>query len=96
MRLSILSLSWLQYIFQVLTTNSYDISNDAADWYRRVIREGKDWRVEPEITVPEIWPNCANDQNYPGEKSVSKIATKVKELTKIWQVGLKTDNRHTA
>ena len=80
--------------FSGVDNEFYDISNDAADWYRRVIREGKDWRVEPEITVPEIWPNCANDQNYPWENAVSKIATKVKELTKIWQIGLK--NRQQA
>ena len=72
----------------------YQHANDGADWYRRVIREGKDWSVYPEPTNPEIWPNCTNDQNYPWENAVSEIATKVKELTKIWQIGLK--NRQQA
>ena len=72
-----------------IDSDFYSISNEATDWYRRVIREGDSWSVYPEPTVPEIWPNCTNDQNYPWGKSVSKIATKVKELTKVWQIGLK-------
>ena len=72
----------------------YQEANNAADWYRRVIREGNDWDVFPEPTIPELWPNCTNDQNYPWEKAVSEIATKLRELTKIWQIGIK--NREQA
>ena len=60
----------------------------------RLEREGNDWDVFPEPTIPELWPNCTNDQNYPWEKAVSEIATKLRELTKIWQIGIK--NREQA
>ena len=72
----------------------YQEANNAADWYRRVIREGDSWNIFPKPTIPELWPNCTNDQNYPWEKTVSEIATELKELTKVWQVGIK--NREQA
>ena len=80
--------------FAGIDNDFYQEADDAVNWYRRVIREGKNWVVQPEPTVPEIWPNCTNDQNYPWEKAVSEIATELKELTKIWQIGLK--NREQA
>ncbi len=66
----------------------YQKANEAADWYRRIIREGDSWNIFPKPTIPELWPNCTNDKHYPWEKTVSEIATELKELTKIWQIGL--------
>ena len=65
--------------FQVLTTNSTMIFQMMQQIGTGRSSKGKDWRVEPEITVPEIWPNCANDpKNYPWRMQFLKLQLKSK------------------
>lgn len=67
----------------------YNMAEEAAKWYRWTYNEGADWEVYPKPSIPELWPNCTNNQNYPWEKAVSEIATQLKELTRVWQIGIK-------
>jgi hypothetical protein len=75
--------------FTGVDSEFYNMAEEAADWYRWAYNEGADWEVYPKPSIPELWPNCANDKNYPWEKTVSEIAAELKELTGVWQIGIK-------
>jgi hypothetical protein len=75
--------------FSNLDWEFYGYSEKAVDWYRRVRSEGANWDVFPSPTRPELWPNCKNDKSYPWANAKSEIGETLKDLTTIWQVGLK-------
>ena len=75
--------------FSDLDWEFYGHSEEAIDWYRRVQSEGANWDVFPSPTRPELWPNCKNDKSYPWANAKSEIGKKLKDLTTLWQVGLK-------
>ena len=72
------------FIFQKL--------NDGINWLRRLHDEGKNWKLLPEPSIPELYPNMCN--KYDGYFHELKIdyAERLKELTLIWNVGVKNRN----
>lgn len=64
------------------------------EWMRRVRAKGKEWVVLPEPSVPELYPNAANDSDFPWHNAKSVIAKEVEELTTLWNVGV--DKRNAA
>ena len=56
------------------------------DWLRRLRAEGAAWAPLPSPTVPELWPN-ANDDGFPWQDAISRIANSLDELTQLWWVG---------
>ena len=58
----------------------------ACDWLRRLRTEGAAWAPLPSPTVPELWPN-ANDDGFPWQNAISRIASSLDELTQLWWVG---------
>ena len=61
---------------------------DATNWIRRLRSEGAGWRVLPTPTVPEIYPDAGNQSDEPWHVAKRKIAEELKELTRLWQVGV--------
>ena len=68
--------------------------SQATDWVRRVRREGKQWSVLPEPTVPELRPNMKNGEDTPWSQAKGRIAEQLEDLTLLWYVGV--DKRHDA
>ena len=75
--------------FSDLDSEFYERSEEAIDWYRRIRSEGANWEAYPSPSRPELWPNCKNDKSYPWANAKSEIGETLKDLTTIWQVGLK-------
>jgi len=74
-----------------------DLVDSAANWIRRVRAEGKDWKVLPEPSIRELWPNTGDVSDFPWHAAKSYIATTLSDLTLLWQVGPdKRDNAQAA
>ncbi len=69
----------------------------ATEWIRRVRNEGSTWRVLPEPTVPELWPNMGDVMDFPWHAAKTSIGRSLFDLTRLWQVGPeKRDHAHQA
>ncbi len=64
-----------------------EIVNNAAEWIRRVRRDGVNWEALPEPTVEELRPNMRNNRDYPWHAAKATIATELNELTMLPRVG---------
>jgi len=66
-----------------------------AEWVRRARSEGSNWRVLPEPSIPELWPNMGQTSDFPWHEAKSKIASELSDLTLLWQVSAeKRDRAH--
>ena len=63
-------------------------AEEAADWIRKVRREGSAW-TESDLRSHNIWPNCNNTYDYPWHNAKMQIANNLDELTRVWQIGPK-------
>lgn len=62
----------------------------AVAWLRRVRQEGRGWRVLPQPSVTELWPNMNNDKSdYPWHDAKKQIAAALGEVTLVTNVSLK-------
>lgn len=68
--------------------------SQATDWVRRVRKEGGQWSVLPEPSMPELRPNMGNGEDSPWSQSKKQIAEQLEDLTLLWQVG--ADKRQDA
>ncbi len=64
-----------------------DRVKNAIDWLRRLRGQGSNWQVLPKPSVPELWPNMSNEEDFPWHKAKGEIADSLRELTKLWWVG---------
>lgn len=70
------------------------VVSEALEWVHRVRKEGANWSVLPEPTVPELRPNMKNMQDWPWSLAKKRIAKESEELTLLWNVGV--DKRRDA
>ena len=68
--------------------------SQATDWVRQVRKQGNQWSVFPNPSVPELRPNMGNDEDSPWSQSKKLIAERLDELTLLWYVGV--DKRQDA
>ena len=59
----------------------------AVDWMRRVRAEGHEWRVSPDPSVRELWPNMAHGQDGPWHHAKLQIARDLDDVTLLWRAG---------
>lgn len=64
-----------------------DGAHDACEWIRRVRREGNDWEILPDPSIPELYPNAGNFQDGPWHAAKRQIADDLEDVTLLWQVG---------
>ena len=57
------------------------LTGEAIDWIRRMRGEGAAWRVLPEPSVPELYPNARSGGDAPWHGATSRIAADLAELT---------------
>jgi predicted RecB family nuclease len=65
----------------------FELEAEAAEWVRRVRKEGHRWVVLPQPSIPELYPNPTNDQDGPWRHAKKQIAEELEDLTLLWQVG---------
>jgi hypothetical protein len=58
-----------------------ETASAALDWIRKLRREGAEWRVLPEPSVPELYPHARNTQDQPWRSAKSYLARELAELT---------------
>ena len=63
-----------------------EATDDAVEWVRRVRRDGEEWAVLPEPSLPELYPNGGNSENAPWHHTVARIAEELEDLTLLWNV----------
>lgn len=61
----------------------------AISWYRRCSTDGKDWKVLPSPSVPELYPNMCNRNCGRWSRAKRDIAIHLQELTLIWNISYK-------
>ena len=66
---------------------------EACGWIRRVRKEGQSWDVVPEPTIPELQPNMSSTADQPWHRAKSEINDQLKDLTSLWDVGVKKRNK---
>ena len=64
-----------------------EVADQAAEWIRRVRKEGGDWDVLPKPSVPELFPDATNQEDEPWSAAKRRIANELEDLTLLWQVG---------
>lgn len=62
---------------------------EAVQWVRMVRSEGADWRVVPEPTVRELYPNTGNQRDWPWHAAKKQISERLEDLMELWGVGSK-------
>jgi|TARA_B100001971_G_C18253010_1_gene579805 predicted RecB family nuclease len=67
----------------------YGQAEKAVEWFRMVRDKGSEWHVYPEPSVPKLFPNAKNNNCYPWDRAKSEIVEQLKDVTQLWQVGVK-------
>jgi hypothetical protein len=57
------------------------LAQDALAWGRRLERDGAAWTIDPHPSVPELYPNMNNTEDFPWHGAKKKIAADLHELT---------------
>jgi hypothetical protein len=65
-----------------------DAATAACEWMRELRRDGAAWRILPDPTRPELYPNFGNQQDGPWHSAKRRIAEELEDLTLLWQVGV--------
>jgi len=63
------------------------VAIDALAWVRRVRTEGREWRLRPAPSVPQLWPNMKCRYDAPWQRAKRDLAEALSELTLVAHVG---------
>ena len=75
--------------------NLYKILIDGLKWIHKLINDGDKWSLNyTEIhNIPkELFPNMCNKEDFPWTKEKNKVALKIKEITLLYNCGIKERN----
>jgi len=61
---------------------------EACQWIRELRGNGQMWRLFPDPTRPELYPDSGNPQDGPWHAAKRRIAEELQDLTLLWQVGV--------
>ena len=59
----------------------------AVGWIRRLRKDGANWRVLPEPSLPELRPPASSAADWPWKGAISEIIEKLDDPIRLWQVG---------
>lgn len=65
-----------------------EATREACQWIREVRSNGRMWRLLPDPTRSELYPNSGNQQDGPWHAAKRRIAEELEDLTLLWQVGV--------
>lgn len=66
----------------------------AIQWIKNLRGKGKEWKLLPKPTVPELYPNMSSTSDTPWDEFKNEYAKKIGEITLLWNCGVK--NREIA
>lgn len=69
-------------------------SRNAVQWIKKLRTTGNEWKLLPEPSVPELYPNMASASDTPWDGFKHEYARKIGEITLLWNCGYK--NREIA
>ncbi len=61
----------------------------AVEWLKKLKTEGKNWKLLPLPSVPELYPNMASTYDSPWDSFKYEYASKIGEITLLWNCGVK-------
>ena len=70
-----------------MTAELADAVQTALHWVRRLRAEGRDWRVLPEPSRPELRPPAPSDADWPWKRAIREIIEALDDPIRLWQVG---------
>ena len=70
-----------------MTAELAETTGEAVRWIRRLRKDGANWRVLPEPSLPELRPPLSGDADWPWKGAISKIIEKLDDPIRLWQVG---------
>ena len=70
-----------------MTAELADSAQAAVRWIRRLRTEGRDWRVFPEPSVPQLRPPASNRADWPWKGAISEIIERLDDPIRLWDVG---------
>ncbi|XWV24799.1 hypothetical protein QJ856_gp0984 [Tupanvirus deep ocean] len=71
-----------------------DETMNAIKWIKTLRTEGKEWKLLPEPSVPQLYPNMSSVSDTPWNNFKHEYANKIGEITLLWNCGVK--NREIA
>ena len=70
-----------------MTAELAETTREAVRWIRRLRKDGADWRVLPEPSLPELRPPSSGDADWPWKGAIREIIEKLDDPVRLWQVG---------
>ncbi len=70
--------------YKGLDKNYNIITNKAIDWLKRMRTLGHNWKLLPNPSVNELYPNMKNDKDDGYRNIKSDLANNINEITNIW------------
>ena len=62
-------------------------TQEAVRWIRRLRKDGSNWRILPEPSLPELRPPASSAADWPWKGAISEIIEKLDDPIRLWQVG---------
>ena len=83
--------NYMQNIAPICYTTYDKIYNEKVDkaleWHTRMRTEGHNWKLLPNPSVAELYPNMKNDKDSHYRKIKIDIADRISEITNVWWCG---------
>lgn len=70
-----------------MTADLADAAQAAVNWVRRLRHEGREWRVLPQPSRPELRPPASGDADWPWKGAIREITEELEDPIRLWQVG---------
>lgn len=70
----------------------YEKFNNSLLWINNVRNNGNKWKLLPQPSIPELYPNMKNKNDSFWRPIKNQLANKINEITQIWNVGVKHRN----
>lgn len=65
---------------------------NGVNWIKKLRTDGKKWKLLPEPSVPELYPNMSSASETCWDNIKSEYAKKIGEITVLWNCGVKNRN----
>lgn len=70
-----------------MTVELAEAAQEAVRWLRRLRKDGANWRVLPQPSLPELRPPSSGDADWPWKGAIREIIEKLDDPVRLWQVG---------
>jgi hypothetical protein len=67
----------------------YEKFNESLKWITNLRSNGHKWKLLPTPSIPELYPNMKNNNDFNWRPLKNKLANEINEITQIWNVGVK-------